>query len=48
MEVYEQMSQYLDDQSSIAGCSHVALGWSTNEAQTADWVNEHGALVDSR
>ena len=47
-KINEDMSQYLDDQSSIAGCSHVAMQQSTNEARTADWVSEHGSVASSR
>ena len=32
----------------LQGRSHVAMGWSTNEARMADWVSEHGSLVGSR
>ena len=42
------MSQYLDDQSSIAGCSYVAMAQSMNEIRTSKWVNRHGSVVSSR
>ena len=42
------MSQYLDEQCSISGCSHVAMAQSMNEIRTSEWVSEHGSVVSSR
>ena len=43
----ERMSAYLEDQSSISGCSHIATGQSMNELRTSEWVSEHGSVVSS-
>ena len=44
----EMLSAYLEDQSSIAGCSMDVLGDSMNEVRTADWVSEHASVDGSR
>ena len=44
----ERLSAYLEDQSSIAGCSMDVLGESMNDVRTADWVSEHVSLDGSR
>ena len=47
-EINERMSQYLDDQRSIVGCSHVAMAQSMNEIWAAEWVSEHASVASSR
>ena len=42
------MSQYLEDQSSVAGFSCVAFGSSTQDVRTTDWVRLHGLVDGSR
>ena len=44
----ERLSAYLEDQSSITGCSMDVLGDSINEVRTADWVSEHASIDGSR
>ena len=44
----ERLSAYLEDQSSIAGCSMDVLGEAMNDVRTADWVSEHVSLDGSR
>ena len=44
----ERMSAYLEDQRSIAGCSHIATGQSTKDVRTSEWVSEHASVASSR
>ena len=44
----ERLSAYLEDQSSITGCSMDVLGESMNDVRTADWVSDHVSLDGSR
>ena len=44
----ERMSQYLDEQRSIARCSHVAMVQSMNEIRTSEWISEHASVASSR
>ena len=44
----ERLSAYLEDQSSITGCSMDVLGESRNDVRTADWVSDHVSLDGSR
>ena len=47
-EAQDRMSQYIWEQSSIAGYSCEALGGSINDIRTADWVSEHASIDGSR
>ena len=47
-EDQDRMSQYLWEQSSIAGYSCEAPGGSINDVRTVDWISEHASLDGSR
>ena len=45
---FERVSQYLEDQSSVAGFSCVAFGSLMQDVRTADWVSLHGSVDGNR
>ena len=47
-EDQDRMSQYLWEQSSIAGFSMEPLGSTENDVRTADWISEHASIDGSR